>query len=204
MAYMEKKYTDAEWLREKYVSEKLSTAEISDLCDVTKETIRRWLNNHDIDTRSKSEAAKLRVEKYPHTVENFPDEFVETTAWDVMSDEEIKNFRERLSDNRTGDGNPMWDVTGEDHPQWKDETESNENLYQTKAWEQARKDALNRDDHECQVCGTNSDLHVHHIIPVTSGGPRYRVDNLVTLCDTHHREWEGMYIRPDTRHEGSE
>jgi len=66
-AHVTRKYQNKEWLRQKYVDEQYSTAEIGELCDCSKETIRRWLDNHDIETRSKSEAAKIRAKKYPHT-----------------------------------------------------------------------------------------------------------------------------------------
>jgi transposase len=47
-----KRYRDEEWLREKYVSEGLSTVEIADICDVHHTTILTWLNRFDIETRT--------------------------------------------------------------------------------------------------------------------------------------------------------
>jgi hypothetical protein len=61
------KYQNGDWLEQKYVDERMSTAEIGELCDCSKETIRRWLSSHGIETRTKSEAAKIRAKKYPHT-----------------------------------------------------------------------------------------------------------------------------------------
>jgi 5-methylcytosine-specific restriction endonuclease McrA len=38
-----------------------------------------------------------------------------------------------------------------------------------------------RDDHRCRHCGTEEDLGVDHVIPVSKGGPS-DLDNLQVLC----------------------
>jgi len=88
--------------------------------------------------------------------------------------------------------------TGKDHHRWKPNT-PDRYFYASKAWLATRKAILERDDHECQVCGTGENLNVHHIMPISEGGPRLDEDNLVTLCGTHHRKWEGLYLQPDNR-----
>ena len=45
---------------------------------------------------------------------------------------------------------------------------------------------LNRDDETCQICGTRSNLHVHHIVFRSQGGTDDH-DNLITLCEKDHR-----------------
>jgi len=89
--------------------------------------------------------------------------------------------------------------TGSDHPRWKENTPKRY-FYTTKRWKTVRQEVLKRDNNECQVCGDTRDLHVHHIMPVSEGGERYDKNNLVTLCNSDHRKWEGLYLRPDTRH----
>ena len=37
----------------------------------------------------------------------------------------------------------------------------------------------------CVICGTNKNLHHHHVIPKVSGGTDHQ-HNLITLCDNHH------------------
>ena len=37
----------------------------------------------------------------------------------------------------------------------------------------------------CVICGTNKNLHHHHVIPKVSGGTDHQ-HNLITLCDKHH------------------
>jgi len=54
-------------LQKKYHKEQLSTYEIAELCDVTAPTIQSWIEKHGIEKRSRSKAAEIRAEKYPHT-----------------------------------------------------------------------------------------------------------------------------------------
>lgn len=44
-----------------------------------------------------------------------------------------------------------------------------------------------RDGFKCSVCGTSENLQVHHLKPKATGGTD-RLSNLMTLCQTHHRE----------------
>jgi len=191
-------YKDPEWLKEKYHHENLSGSEMADLCGTTKQTIYDWMRRHDIDRRDKSTSAKLRAEKYPHTQLSEEDIKKGGNWWDDATEQEQEEFRNWLSEERMGEKNPMYGVTGPDNPRWE-EDKAQKGFYQSKHWKETRADVLERDDHECQACGKEEDLHVHHIQPVSAGGPRFELNNLVTLCDTHHREWEGLYLRPDTR-----
>jgi hypothetical protein len=59
-------------------------------------------------------------------------------------------------------------------------------------WQAARAAALDRDGSRCTVArllgGPCSDepLHEHHVVPVVEGGDPLDVDNLLTVCKTHH------------------
>lgn len=48
---------------------------------------------------------------------------------------------------------------------------------------------LARDNYRCYICGKESNLHIHHIIPRSEGGPHIP-ENLVTLCGGCHRSVE--------------
>lgn len=74
-------------------------------------------------------------------------------------------------------------------------------------WEEQREKVLERDNFECVICGMsnkihkeefNQSIHVHHIRPrkefVEDGDFNYieanEVDNLISLCNSHHRSVE--------------
>ena len=57
------RYKDESHLRESYVERGLSKSEIANECSVSTGTIQYWLNEHEIDVRSYSEAQTLRREK---------------------------------------------------------------------------------------------------------------------------------------------
>lgn len=63
-----------------------------------------------------------------------------------------------------------------------------------KAW---RKAVYGLDNYTCQVCGTNKDLHAHHVLSF-SQYPELRLDinNGVTLCRACHSDYHGRYL-PD-------
>lgn len=48
-----------------------------------------------------------------------------------------------------------------------------------------RNDILQRDDYKCQMCGSEDELEIHHIIPVSKGGNK-EDHNLCTLCHECH------------------
>ena len=87
---------------------------------------------------------------------------------------------------------------GEDHYNWK----GGGVHYYGPNWEEQRNKARERDDHECQVCGS-PEIHVHHIRPLrTFDTDEYKqanaLKNLICLCPSHHKKWEGIPLRPQT------
>lgn len=88
------------------------------------------------------------------------------------------------------------EFTGEGHPNWEGGDVGNYGP----GWNRVRRQALERDGHECVVCGTTSEElgrnpDVHHIVPVRvfeaaadlGVTDAHRLDNVVTLCPTCHR-----------------
>lgn len=58
-------------------------------------------------------------------------------------------------------------------------------------WQSIRREALRRDNNECQHCGTSGDLHVHHKIPFRMFDSHVEandLDNLISLCPPCHRK----------------
>jgi hypothetical protein len=56
----------------------------------------------------------------------------------------------------------------------------------TSRWQTLRAQVRRRDGNRCVVCGATERLSVHHVVAAVDGG-RDTLDNLVTLCVTHHR-----------------
>lgn len=86
--------------------------------------------------------------------------------------------------------------SGDGHPNWK----GGGSRYYGKGWRRARFAALRRDNFACRVCGETADEigrnpDVHHIVPVriydesseTQIEDAHRLDNLIALCVTCHR-----------------
>jgi 5-methylcytosine-specific restriction protein A len=55
----------------------------------------------------------------------------------------------------------------------------------TPQWRTTRRQALDRDGHRCVMCGQPSNI-TDHIVNYAAGGTD-DVDNLQTLCTTHHQ-----------------
>jgi len=104
-------------------------------------------------------------------------------------------------------------LTKENHPNWKGGVRYD---YGSN-WHEQRAKRLEIDDDQCVICeksnaqekiDTGSALTVHHIRPIrefadTTRSVDYeaanRIENLITLCKSCHRRWEGIPLRPDIR-----
>lgn len=79
---------------------------------------------------------------------------------------------------------------GENHHQYK----GHEDYYGVN-WHKVRRKVLERDAHKCRICGADKvengrSLDVHHVTPIRKFDEPERantLDNLITLCRTHHR-----------------
>jgi len=95
--------------------------------------------------------------------------------------------------------------TGSDHPLWKENKRTN---YGESWTEEKRESIRNKYGRTCVGCGLpgqqhreefNERLHVHHIIParkVKIENHRNSSSNLIPLCNSCHRRWEGIPLRP--------
>lgn len=57
-------------------------------------------------------------------------------------------------------------------------------------WIPLRKNAFNRDSHQCRNCGKESNLEAHHIVPIEAGGTN-DLSNIATLCRDCHLKAHG-------------
>jgi len=190
------KYRDKGWLASKYWDERMSQREIAELCDCTKQTIKHWMDRYEISVRDRSKRIEIswegeeeRREKSAKIIKNH------RKPWWEMDEETQQQVRERLSE-WWSKNNPMEGKTKEENPAWKG---GGNRKYYGPNWEEQREKALERDDNSCQKCGCESDLVVHHHVPIR----KWRNDdnkqiekanqlwNLVTLCSECHGSIEG-------------
>jgi hypothetical protein len=59
-----------------------------------------------------------------------------------------------------------------------------------KDWNDIKRRIKHRDGYKCRLCGSSSDLHVHHIVPI-SRYPDHSDSNLITLCFSCHSKQDG-------------
>jgi len=101
---------------------------------------------------------------------------------------------------------------GENHPRWVDDSD---NVSYGGSWPQKREERLEKDGYECVVCGKSNaqeeidsgrGLSVHHITKARKflqddgtldEEKAHRMENLITLCGSCHRRWEGIPLRPE-------
>lgn len=81
-------------------------------------------------------------------------------------------------------------------------------IYATREWREAREACLARDGHSCTVelpsdtgeiwrCPESGDLVVHHVDPIEAGGAPFELDNLLTICRSHHSMLHWMMTAND-------
>lgn len=86
---------------------------------------------------------------------------------------------------------------GEKHPNWNfDLSEKKRNISRTRM-APVREAVFERDNYTCRRCGNRGTiLNAHHIEPWYSNKElRYEYSNLITLCDTCHKEYHSAYRR---------
>jgi hypothetical protein len=137
------------------------------------------------------------VERYPSNV----------TGEATLCDRDC--FADWLSEAFEGEGHPNWRGGGTD-------------TYGT-GWNRVRRQALERDGHECVVCGATAEAigrnpDVHHIVPVglfdraddRAKADAHDLDNVVSLCPSCHRSagfgkipkqklWDGIGVSAGDR-----
>ena len=167
-------------LKKLYENEGLSLNRIADRLGVAgHQTVARWFDSYNLEYRGNAEAnQKLNKERDDH------DEIVKAAHKAVR--EAVENGEWHLQSS-----NPERNGYGEG---W---TEEKRELVREKY------------DRRCQSCGMSGKeslekfglrLDVHHIRPWGQfDDPRKRnaVENLVPLCRSCHRKWEGIPLRPE-------
>lgn len=172
---------DKEWLRREYNEKERVMADIGDQLDVTALTVSKWARKHDLPTRGRHRRRKRETVNCNNCGEAF--EVIQSRA-------EGNNYCQPECYYEDLDM-----PTGEDHWSWKD---TPDHYRSGEAWEKLRKQARERDDYECQMCGVSQDelsraLDAHHLKrrrEFDDPDEADKLDNLVSLCRSCHRKAE--------------
>jgi 5-methylcytosine-specific restriction endonuclease McrA len=211
----EPKYQQREWLREEYVEKRHTQQDIADECGVAVTTICHWLSRLGItDGESMTEGTCLTCGE---TFQYYPS----VRDGDYCSNRCAKEPQKRQVE-------VVCEGCGEAFSRWQSlDTEycsmscwSEDNFPQDKwkemysgVWNKRRRQAIERDNHRCTVCGVSDEEHkrrfgrgleVHHIVPAKLFYKRdvptedaHMLRNLVTVCRTHHPDAPGKTVESD-------
>lgn len=213
-------YKDEEWLRGEYKEKRRNATDIADDFDVHHQNIYYYLDKFSIEKRTRGFRGGEEHPNYSGAKEEYEcpvcSDVFERRPSDVQNNENgpfcsLDCLAEHRSEIMKGndismtgedhplydspEDNPMYGVRGEDHPNWQGGYD--QDFRETPEWYHARREALERDDHECAECGMgrenhreehDRDLEVHHITPVSVGGAKFDLDNLTSLCVPCHNE----------------
>lgn len=208
---------DADELRRLYRDEQLTQKEIADRIGCSEHTVIEWMKRHGIAARTQTEAQYL-AKSNPKAAEILLD----AEALRSLYYEEGLRLRE-IADHLDSSAAAVCRALGENgieprprprgknHHNWK----GGYRRYYGPNWLKQRETRLERDGYQCVVCKISNEEHnarydkglaVHHIRPFRTfredGMVDYdaanRLENLVTLCVSCHRRWEGIPLRPQT------
>lgn len=200
---------DDSWLWRKYHEDGLTLREIAAEVGCSSSTVQNWLNVHDIEARASGKPpADERLRDKQWMVDQY---FINQQSQTGLAEEldccrfTVRYWLEKHNIPTRQGGELKSRGTGPDNPNWK----GGNRKYGPNWYEQRRK-ARERDGHECRACGISEpeldyELHVHHVTPrrqfIDSEGNfdhegANRLDNLITLCQSCHPEWEGIPLKP--------
>lgn len=194
-------------LKRLYCEEHKSTIDLSERFGVAPGTISNWLRSYDLRVRTKAESLAQYVPDRGKLRELHWEE--EMTLKEIADHFDANHgtvngwFTRRDIPTRT--------YTGEEAARWQGGYER----YYGPSWPEQRQKRLKMDGWSCVVCSLSNDehiekhgngLHVHHIRPLRQfkepEGVDYEsaneIENLITLCQVCHNEWEGIPLRPET------
>lgn len=207
---MNRHYRDEDWLHNAYCIEELTQREIAEICDVSVRTIRRYMDQFNIDSRD------IEGEHHPLYGEERTEETKRKISETLEGRELTPEWRSKIADSQQGrvlsedvrnkiastlSGRNLSDETrrkmshstsGPQNPNWR----GGYSRYYGADWSLRREEIQARDEVcvECDHDGSQRRLEVHHIIPVRvfRDSPDYKVrdahkpDNLVLLCNRCH------------------
>lgn len=196
----EKPYKDEDWLRTKYHDEEMAMAEMGELVDKTASTIQYWMEKLDVETKKRGyrpdnpepyrDAGWLRRKHHDENMSLYAIADAcgcsHTCIHRWMEWLGVKKRDKSEAATLRAGQHPHTIPSGEDHHFWKP-PEERQDFYHSGKWRKVRKQVYKRDGHECTECGASEcELHAHHLERPINGGPKFDLDNLVTLCRDCH------------------
>lgn len=180
--------------------------QMADELDVSHGWIQNQMAERGIHKRNPSEAAGLKWQEmseaerreqarpaFERAKEKFENGTHPLVRWREENPERAKEVYEqaRHAGPLARDENGMKGVTGQDSPTWlggRSVYGAIKKQFHGQSWEDDREQHL---ADECRVCGDESELVLHHIIPIMAGGTNDSY-NYMTLCRSCHGtvEWQ--------------
>jgi len=189
------KLRDEDWLREKYIEDKMSTKQIAKTVGCVDRSVRMAIKRNDIEMRTQEEAAREQcghamVDKRLLDKEWLENQYEEKSIAEIARKVGVTwpAVRYRMNEHGIDTGENEHHFTNADT-----EFQSDPN------WDERRKVAIERDNNHCQDCSVSGEefdraLDVHHLEKkedfVEDGEMNWSQanapDNLVTLCRSCH------------------
>lgn len=115
-------------------------------------------------------------------------------------------YKEKSRVAKLGKNNPMYGVTGENHPHWNPSLTDEERLLKRKVPQNYKwiRDVYERDNYTCQCCGYDNGgtLIAHHLNSWHwDKDNRFNIENGVTLCESCHHIFHKEYGYKDNTKE---
>lgn len=178
-----------EWLREKYLKEKLDCTQIAALVNRDPKSVWNWMKDLGIPTRKRGMDVR----------QQFPKGYRGRAGCKLT-----EKHKDQLREARKRDGRIPAYVNGVHWTKfygrhgstWKGGiSPERQAFYATPEWADAVKSVWHRDDAFCQRCGLDhrsiqratEQFHIHHIDSFMVRERRADVSNLLLLCDKCHR-----------------
>lgn len=190
-----------------HIDAQMTTTEMANALGVSRPVVDKLFEKTDINSRSQGEAAQLALDEMSESKrqkmtqaarEKQKEKYGDGGAIGQWVRENPEKHAEIARENAhkgtpAREENGMAGVTGQDNPRWR----GGKSIYDAvkkqlpgESWRQKKVEAKKRDDNTCQMCGaTDCKLDSHHIVPIMAGGTN-EFWNLITLCESCHREVE--------------
>lgn len=186
-----------EWLHQKYITERMSSREISKLLYGTptnSPNVLHYLHLFNMDVRKGSEAIQTQWEDAEDRKIKSSERAKTTLCSEENRDKlriimQTTSYRKRASEVKLGDKNPRWNTSMSD--------EERAHLYEERHSSKEatfRKWVFIRDKYTCQKCGSTTELRAHHVMSFKSNPElRFDVKNGITLCENCHTTFHQIY-----------